>query len=254
MKLKNILLTAVAALVSIASANATNTWTSGDVLFGISNSADGNDTYIYNVDLGSISDLLSLSATGGSKTWQLSTSDMNSILGSGWADSDSVSWGVASTYNGTSNKSIWATAATDANVVNLSTISLNTAFTQLSNTISTYVNGTALTTTDSNIVSAAEVVQASSSTTWSAENSGASSFKKLTLAVAALDDSTSSSLGLYSYDSTATAGSTATLLGTFTLSDSGTLTYEAVPEPSTYAMLGIGGLAMLRMFRRRRSA
>ena len=43
---------------------------------------------------------------------------------------------------------------------------------------------------------------------------------------------------------------TGTYLGSFTLASNGDLTFQAVPEPSTYVML-IGGVALLGLVRRR---
>jgi hypothetical protein len=46
--------------------------------------------------------------------------------------------------------------------------------------------------------------------------------------------------------------SRATYLGDFSLNSSGTLTYNSVPEPSAWAMLGSGALALLALRRRRK--
>lgn len=45
-----------------------------------------------------------------------------------------------------------------------------------------------------------------------------------------------------------------TVLGTFSISNDGALSYQAVPEPSTYAMLGVGAIGVIGMIRRRRLA
>lgn len=46
---------------------------------------------------------------------------------------------------------------------------------------------------------------------------------------------------------------TGVVLGTFTLGSDGTITYAAIPEPTTYAMIGLGFLLLVAMGRRRRA-
>jgi hypothetical protein len=249
MKLNQFLTTAAVAIASIVSANATNTFSDSDLLLGISTS-----TTSYVCDLGNISALLSLSS-GQSITWTLSVSGISETLGStDWADSgtSTVKWGiVAADIAG--DRSVWATASTTATVLNLGYSKTSTATTSIGNTDNTYINADAASTdgASSNVLSAASELS-SDAYSWISYTKNTASFTNLKSCVISLDSSDSSTLDLYYYDSSATAGTEATLLGTFTLSDDGTLTYTAVPEPSTYAMVGMGGLAMLRMFRRRR--
>lgn len=52
------------------------------------------------------------------------------------------------------------------------------------------------------------------------------------------------------------AGQLGTTLGTFTWNSNGTVTFTVIPEPSTYSMMGLGGLGLmgLMILRRRRTA
>ncbi len=250
MKLKQILMTAVLAIASMAAANASNTFNVGDVLFGITNTSTKAVTY--NLDLGNISDLISLGA-GSTKTWTLSSSDLNSsILGTttAWNNNNKVYWGVAAE----TADMMWATS-TSSSVQNPGTDTISGAQNALGNVIIAYQNGTATANQGaSSNVTGAVSVNINGSTDWYSETAnGANLGLETTVIRAESTTSSTSTLSLYSYD--ANAG-TATKIGSFALTDDGTLTYtslQAVPEPSTYAMLGIGGLAMIRVLRRRRT-
>ncbi|GEM_PF-2682451 len=250
MKIKQILVMAIMAIVGIGSANASNTFSTGDVLFGITSST-ATLAYTYNLNLGSISNLISLSS-GQTKTWTLSTSDLTAIVGSGWDDSTKVSWGVASA----TLSNLWATASTTLTAGSLSTNdqAISGAKNSLANVIAEYQNGTATTNdgASANIVGAVEYAKADQYSWYNQAKSNLGDSLNYTI-TKSLNSADTSVLALWQYSTDGTA----TEAGTFTLSDSGVLTYTslaAVPEPSTYAMIGIGGLAMLRMFRRRRSA
>lgn len=265
MKLKNILLTAALAVVSIASANASMTYSNGDMILGISQINNAN-SLCYEVNLGNISSLLSLSA-GSTLTWNLSTSDIGSNFGAGWANDSTVSWGVAGIYSKTASLTVgdviyarntsWVTGDVQYNVGS----STSTAAAQIYNMVKGTGNDSFVSLTSTGDDAKGALADSTSNYSWqklsNADGYGSAdsnSFSALQMVVTSFDDTNSSSLGLYVIDPSAAKDSDATLVGNFTLGDDGTLTFAAVPEPSTYAMIGIGGLAMLRIMRRRRNA
>jgi hypothetical protein len=260
MKLKTILMTAALVIAAMAHANASAV--DGDVIFGV---AQVDNTTSYQVSLGSISTLLSLSA-GSTLTWNISTSDLATIFGTNWANDSTVRWGAAASLS-VAGSSLTVGSTTYAQYSAWSTQLATTvknpgssAVKAAAGSIGTIVADMQFATVSSNDSSAYTIDSSISNYTWSTTyganaaveygSATYSSFEGLKWAVAKLDDSDSSTLALYYFDVSATKNTLATLVGTFTLDDDGTLTFTAVPEPSTYAMLGLGALALLRFARR----
>jgi len=287
MKKRNILpagLLAAAALATLAGRAQAQTVTAntGDLFLGFNEPGVTSD---YVVDLGPASYFLTLAATPG--TTDITTSDfsgaglgniatdLSSVFGSSWyANSSSVGsnvqWGIAGTTTsklsssqvfGLPNDTLFFTAA------ELTPGSGSTGpaakGTNAQNTIWTNINNFELNYTGENDTanSSHATVQASTQQDiWNVYNPQTNAFG----ANINIEQPTSgtyigptnSQLDLYELQPTDNGGGSApngTELGSFTLTSSGQLDFTsaaAVPEPSTYATVGLGA-AFLLLFRRR---
>ena len=251
MKIKNILMTAAIALVGVASANAVNTtYTSGDVILGITQTGNAN---CYEVNLGSASNFMTLN------TWsyQVNTTDMANIFGSGWANDSTVSFGLAgagtstlATVLGQVKGTTWVSAPSGSAWTTGGGGQNNAAQAIIGMTTGSVANGGFKSETVNVLGANAAKITSSLSSSWATlSNKNGASFVNYNPTVSASFDSNSSvAVAFYQVDNT-----TSKDLGNFTMSDSGALSFQAVPEPSTYAMLTMGGLGLLGMLRRRRA-
>lgn len=257
MKLKKIT-TAVTALalaaVLASSARAQVLFNAGDLLLGFEQSGTTSN---YVVDLGSLSNFIGVT---GSITFNLSTTDLGNVFGSTWASnsqSNLVQWGV-----------IGGTSRTATQTYGSVTLPKNTLFYTVGETVAGTQSlaplrgaNAAQNSINGNIVSldnafdgAAAAPGSSTATifasgTWSSFSPGSTAFGIGSSieqpGSGSFTGPTNSVLDLYELQTSSVANQPGTLLGSFSLSNSGVLTFTgAVPEPSTYALMGIG-LALL---------
>ena len=244
-------MTAAIALVGVASANAAlTTYTSGDIIIGFTQAGNAN---CYEVNIGSASNFMTLN------TWsyQLNTVDLSNIFGSGWANDGTVTFGLAgagtstlsavlgqvkgTTWVSAPSGSAWTTGGGGQNQAAQAIIGMTTG--------SVASGGFKNETINVAGTNAVEITAGLSNSWTTRSNTGGASFVNYNPTVSAsLDSGASVSVAFYQIDNT-----TSKDLGNFKLSDSGALTFQAVPEPSTYAMLTMGGLGVLGMLRRRRA-
>jgi len=270
----NSVVTALAftAILGTSSARAQN---AGDLLIGFEEQGNGASSNVYEVDLGSASQFLSPSAP--TQTFDLSTGDLSNYFGSSWASSTLLQYGV-----------IGGTQTTGNLVLGSNTLAANTLFTswntfalapteKTSNTQKTSQNdinalyndfgNTANPTTGSTVSLPAVITDATDPDGFAAENKTNANFNfGAGFSTSDLDYNSDGSTAavpaatLDLYEVTPTNASTGAkptdLLGTFSLGSNGNLTFTAAaaPEPSSWALIGIGALALFWNLRRRNQA
>ncbi|MDD5348926.1 MAG: PEP-CTERM sorting domain-containing protein [Chthoniobacteraceae bacterium] len=272
MKIKNILMTAAIALVGVASAHA-DSYQRGDLLlaFRAPTGTTGADINFV-IDLGAATDFRNLTGT-----LQLANvgSQLASIYGSDWNSRTDLSWGVVSTdaktgsaVNGDPAKTSYISLAE----ASFGTHSDDPTFgSGARSTISTQVYAFSDAFAASAGANATTGISMGSSTTgsWSyyyddSQNMTYSFGSGISFegAVGNGVDTSDAALDLFRIlNTTSGANPTGTVglgsyEGSFTLSNNGQISFtdnlQAVPEPSTYAMLGVGAVAAFGVMRRRR--
>ena len=258
MKLKNILMTAAVALVGVASANAASpTYAVGDLILGVYDSSSPTANGFY-IDLGTAASYVTLKGSSSNFTFGTNIkNDLDTVFGAGnWTSNANLRWAIAG----------WASVGgTDLN----KTSYVSQVETTLGTQSSSYSSGGNNTVrgflkTDINAVySAYGAATAYSDNGAAIANSNAASLYSYTTLGTTLGDNTyvtgaftpgSVALDLYKQYTT-----TVNYEGTFGVTTGGSVlyvanpstTFMAVPEPSTYAMMGLGGLGLLGMLRRR---
>ena len=269
-------LAAAAVLATSAQAAGTQvSYTSGDLFLGFEVSGGSSD-YVVNLGLAN-----QFSGATTPLTFQLSTADLSSVFGTSWATnsgtSADVQWGVigndqnngagVGTQTGnTDGKSVWYTLGeTVSGTPNtapsaLGASSLNVISNKIKNLDSATSGGFNGKTSTSDTTNAIEE-SATAANSWTSFSpgtySGGTAFGIGTEIEQASSGNntgpTDSVLDLFQ----ANSGQTANLLGEFSLSSSGVLTFDpaqslAVPEPSAYA-LGITALVLFGVLKRRKS-
>ena len=278
MKIK---LTALAAVLALsASVHAAVDYDAGDLVMSFYSKTGTGSTQNVSVSLGDLAsafrgDLLGTTGLSSSSYWTSAGSDtftfnlgttlgdiLSDTFGSDWYTSGNVSWGIVGLYsnsaaaNGDPRRTVYVShAASDPSYSVYSSTAQSAAgyaktFLDTFNSmeadpgqtlVATYGDG------DSNSYESWQYGGSNSATSdW---NSGFTA-----------NASVGTSLGLdrlLSYAATSPAGTAGEgqLVGTFSLSSDGALTFSAVPEPSTYGLL-IGGVLALGfiMWKRRRVA
>jgi len=272
MKLKNILMTAAIALVGVASANAANpSYAVGNLIMGFYDTVTNN---AYEFNLGAATTYVADHTAGTSFT--LSTniaSDLSSAFGSSWASDANLQWGIVAT----SQTSGWSAVGNHPTQIDWISQTESTFGTQASNpslnssarsSVNTQVgnygaNFAAMTATSNGL---GAVINAS--TTSLSNNQYFGEGQKLGANVW-FGSASNSLVGAFTSGSSALdlfqilnqSSSNTSYQGTFMVTSAGNVVYgatvsaaqslAAVPEPSTYAMMGIGAIGFLTMFRRR---
>lgn len=257
MKIKSILMTAAIALVGVASASASMTYTQGDLILGIYNSANPSlGTYEFN--LGSYASFANRTVGQGYLTISTGT-DLSNIFGSDWATNPSIKWGFAALVSDATTKQI-ALGIPEA-TLNTKNATLFTKFTLTSAVNNTrnqvspyglaYANGTTYSGNNGALFANSVVGEISDYDTSSDFATGKQLIATLGNATTGVSNS---ALDLFFYNGTA-AG---VYEGTFAIDSNGTIGFSPdvallalpVPEPSTYVMIA-GGLAAMTLLRRR---
>jgi len=220
--MKNLYKAALRAVLGLASISAVNAAPyNGDLIIGLTEGS-GNDV-VY--DLGAASSL-----TGG-ETW-----DLSSIL-SGY-DLSTISWGVIGTLNAGSPRT--ASSTTDgttppANIPNLSAWGKN---------------NTAISSIYQNFASAGMgqsiLITVSDDNSWNSQTISPSLTTQYANVYGNPNVVGTTSDSLYSILAN---NSAPTLLGNFNLDGTGMVTFNPVPEPSTYGLLAVAGLLGLSRFK-----
>ena len=208
--------------------------------------------------------------TTSTQVFNLNT-DLASVFGGSWASNPSngtgVHWGVAgltdpnndnTPINGWAANSIYLTKARAA-LGTQTTAPLNAATSVAGSAIYSFeVGSNGYTGRNSTANSSVAITEAlgSNSNAWSAQiGSQSSAFGSGIRIEQALSGNysgpTNSILDLWVAPDSNSNSTTARYLGSFSLDSSGTLTYGAVPEPSTYALLAIAGTIFMVFIRRR---
>jgi len=277
------LVAGVALSAHVASATLVTAPNPGDLFIGFRQTGVTSDVVI---DLGSAANFTPSSlGSGYGGTWNGSSftvlnatnlsTDLAQVFGSSWAnnptDGSGVTWAVVGLTSTTVNyspftslkkNSIYVTQAETTPGTQSAALSLSSTLTAapkintLVNGSGGYKDGTILSSPYSG--SAVTAVQATSvANSWSSQfgSQNAALGTNLDFEQApngSFSGPTNSVLDLYLQPGTGSVGGTApSYLGSFSLSSGGVLTYGAVPEPSTYALLALSGTIFMVFIRRR---
>jgi len=247
------LIVALAGLLSIASSAKSDTVSSaqGDLIlaFRITDSTDilggisGNGTKNLEIDLGSGGTALSSNFT-----LSLGT-DLTALYGSSWNTASTLVWSVS---GDTATKTLWATSPNGTVWLRRTSTLQNSAATKITPLYSD-LNGQ--TTTGTGINGA--IIDASTDTSSYTAKVGTNGNYGYTYFSGGIEAGVSStgatSADIYYLPYVASGSTPGTDKGTFSLASDGTLTFLAVPEPSTYALASIGLFSLVVMARRRRA-
>jgi hypothetical protein len=247
--MKKTLLASVITLAGFAAFNTTEAapvaWNTsgGDVFLAFESTSLSKD---YLVDLGQGSILATAISSGSFSPVDLSA-DLSTVFGSDWAtnSTSNVQYGL---FGLPSSKTIvYASVASgNAALVKKAAVALSTTSSDYKTLGSAYNtdigSGQGLTVGVEQLVGTSPDTGLTS--TWIGNTTTAPYFGVYN---ASLVNGVAGNLDVYG-----TTGSASTLEGTLTLSSAGLLSVVAVPEPSTYALCGLGALFLVIVARRRR--
>ena len=237
-------MTAAVACVAAATANAaTTSYNDGDLLLGV---RMNGSTVDYLVDLGNVSNF------DFTKSFTFSTTgigaDLAANFGSDWYTNSNVKWSVIGTVSydeNTGEMNILYTTNPSSTAFTPSGSQSDT--TSLILSMGTYFNNKTSTTNNAN-----GVVQTVAASEWTYANSQSVGSHAAGISLATWDSNEATPSNSLSFDLLHEGQITGNALGSIALDNNGTVTFEAVPEPSTYAMVCIGALGMARILRRRK--
>lgn len=254
MKIKNLIATALlaAGLAAAASAQTVSVGL-GDLVLGFNKSSSTGSTSNVEVTLGAVTNFKSGGSyyTPGTEVFlsQLSVADLNGTYGTGTGSAGwkatGTTWAVVGTNGAGGGNTLWSTQVTPENAGSSQGAGAN----QIA-TMYTGLNGKAIASTSSSAV-----VPTANADSWKSTSSGNFGYFGSTIFrnnSALATPGASNSLNLYEYVEGSNAYS---LLGTFKLYDTGSFSFTAIPEPSTYAaLLGVVTLGVVAVRRRRQVA
>ena len=243
---KKALLSTVVALASFKSIPSTQaapvTWVAGDIFLGFEN-ATGSLNYLYDLGAGST---FAASVLAGTYAGVNLNADLTTVFGSDWATNAStgVSYGILGLP--ASKAVVYATVA-NGNLAPVLKASGALA-TTLSHygTMGTGYNNDLAIPAQTLTLGVKQIVNTSPDTgfaTWSGNTPSTSPFVTYNVS---FENLVSGTLDFYS-----TTGSASTLNGTMQISQAGAFGIVAVPEPGTYALFGLGALALVVAYRRK---
>ena len=253
----------------------------GDVFIGFRDTTSPNSSSLI-LDIGSLDDIYSnangtLSLNTGRNSAANIVTDLAGKFGANWYTSGNVRMSIFGGYNDASSASgvLGSIAATDNNFPALSNINIlgrptsvtsftadpNTlgAFTSLirqnfsttGNTAIANANGWLSTAANNNAGSWDSFQYGTGNNAYGNNSFGANAFATYGGSLeTALNNSLYASIYADPNDTTPAFPTQINLAGAFSLSSNGSLSYSAVPEPSTYALLALGFVALLVAARR----
>jgi len=252
---------AFTAILGTSSARAQNP---GDLILGFEEPGSGGSSNVYEVDLGAISQFSS------SKTFDLSASDLSTEFGNSWASSSLLQFGVVGSTLSSgsltlgSNTLAAKTVFTSWNTFAAAPVEKSSQATEVSDVNALYndVANVGTPTTGSTVSLPAVSTTTSDAGSFATIDKNNQQFGFGTgFAKSNLDynsDGTTSAvdtatLDLYEVAQTSSGTAPGSLLGTLSLNSSGDLAFTAaaVPEPSSWALMGVGVLGLFWNLRRR---
>jgi hypothetical protein len=272
MKIKNLIMTTVLALAGAAlietSASAQVITSTGDLVLGfqITDNAGTGATTDLEVDLGAYSNFTTLEGSGSvlnlnvggvvdSGLGGLSATDLSSTYGAGWNSRTDLTWSVFGT-RGNPSKESFLSSPSGATLNDETSTPLGNLSGKMG-TVVTNLNGQAQT---ANSATASTALQTSTVGSYTFQITGNNAFTSDwnnggSVGGTQQGVSSAGATSLELFDLTNHSSSTPGIeVGTFTLGSNGSLTFtatSAVPEPSTYALMGVGAFMLMLVMRRR---
>jgi len=242
----------------------------GDVFLGIRNTTASS---AYVLDLGSMDQFINAYNSKGSLTFNSISSsglfsDLNSLLGTGWYNNSNVKFGLFGGFYGGSYNSAISTMPDNAIIVgNPSSGAVGNRANQTMDMLTGYTTGMAdnagSSTAAGNLSSSAWISVNGKDGAWDTyQYAGTPSAYNVKGSAAygifngSVETQVANSLNVnsvFSSDASQNNGYIGNNIGTFNITSGGQVSFNAVPEPSTYALFGIGAIGLLMVLRRKKA-